>query len=322
MEKLIADCFERARILIDSTDDRLKNAALLYMEYCAEKNYIPASRYFEEQRITVVNRFQGACGLLLEAESGNAVAQFLVGNMYYSGDKIPTDYLEAERWLVMSADKGLSDAEFSLGCINFYGRGKDKDYIKAFEFFSKSAEKNNASAFNNLAVCYQAGLGVPKNVNKAIKFYKKAAELGHDKAKRSVAEIYYESNRAGHLVGFIMMLISVVIVVSTQLLTYEYRGAVGAPRTLWAVVVLSMVSGLFGLYWGRRLYAGRRGRANLIAGALLLLLATALSVLSFNTILTVIYAATAVLYFAFCVWQFFALKIPRLIKDKFQRAKN
>jgi len=311
MEKLVTECFDRAKSLLDNADERLANAAYLYIDYCSIKNYPPATQFLNDQKLLVRNNFSGSCGLLLEAQGGNPVAQFLVGMMYYTGDKVETDYQEGVSWFRRSAEQGFSDAEFSLGCAYYFGKSELQNYTSAVKWFLKSAVKGNVNALYNMGVCCQSGLGIKTNIYKAIKYYRRAAALGHDKAESAVARLYYQSNRPGQFAGFLIMLLSVFVVIATQLFTADYRGADNAPDTLGVVVLLSMLSSLFGLFFGRRLYAGKKGRSNLIMGLSLLISSVALTICSFSFALTLTYAITAALYAAFCIILFI-----KLIKEK------
>ena len=51
------------------------------------------------------------------AEQGNAAAQRNLGMMYYGGDGVLQDYLEAEHWYRLSAEQGDVDAQHKLGMM-------------------------------------------------------------------------------------------------------------------------------------------------------------------------------------------------------------
>jgi TPR repeat protein len=56
------------------------------------------------------------------AEEGDAVAQFKLAMMYYSGDLVPQSYTEAANWFRKAAEQGLASAQKNLGML--YGKGQ------------------------------------------------------------------------------------------------------------------------------------------------------------------------------------------------------
>lgn len=109
--------------------------------------------------------------LVNKANSGDANAQYELGDCYYSGEGVPQDYNEAVKWWKKSAEQGNANAQCGLGII----------YLKeAAKYFSKSAEQGNALGQRNIGICYHVGVGVDQDYNKAVKWFKKSAEQGDD----------------------------------------------------------------------------------------------------------------------------------------------
>ena len=52
--------------------------------------------------------------LLEEAEQGDAKAQFILGVMYYSGEKVEKDYAKAIKWIQKAAEQGQREAQTFL----------------------------------------------------------------------------------------------------------------------------------------------------------------------------------------------------------------
>ena len=65
------------------------------------------------------------------AQQGNAIAQMLLGEMYYFGKGVPRDYSEAARWWRKAAEQGLAEAQFNLGGMYRQGEGVPKDHQEA-----------------------------------------------------------------------------------------------------------------------------------------------------------------------------------------------
>ena len=83
--------------------------------------------------------------------NGNAVAQIMVGVMYYTGIGIKKDYLEAVKWYKLAAEQGNASAQYSLGVM--YDNGKDvvPDYAEAMKWYKLAAAQGHAKAQFNLA---------------------------------------------------------------------------------------------------------------------------------------------------------------------------
>ena len=56
----------------------------------------------------------GAAWLGLAAEQGDVDAQFFLGNLYYNGEGVPRQPLEALRLWRQAAEQGSTEAQFSL----------------------------------------------------------------------------------------------------------------------------------------------------------------------------------------------------------------
>ncbi|MCX8505890.1 MAG: tetratricopeptide repeat protein, partial [Alphaproteobacteria bacterium] len=98
--------------------------------------------------------------ILIEAETGDALSQFILGNMYDEGIGVTANPRLAELWYGKSADQGNADAMNNLGVIKL----DSADYDAAEKLFSKSLEivRQNfgnshpdiAAILNNIATLY------------------------------------------------------------------------------------------------------------------------------------------------------------------------
>ena len=156
--------------------------------------------------------------LRIEAEKGNAEAQYILGTYLFSGEKIKEDrsaavklfeksaeqgYVKAQRklgmclcggygikkniaeglkWLSKAEKQGDAIAAFSLGGRYFYGDGVEKNVDLAAMYFRKAAEMGDADAQKALGLCYEDGIGVDADIKQALKWYKAAAQQGYEKA--------------------------------------------------------------------------------------------------------------------------------------------
>ena len=127
-------------------------------------------------------------GLLTKANTGDANAQFELGENYYKYQ----DYEEAVRWYRRAAEQGFAPAQENLGLCYERGQGVQKDYAEAVKWYRKAAEQGNAAAQNNYANCLYAGKGgVPQDYTEAAKWYQKAAEQGDEYGQFNLGACYF-----------------------------------------------------------------------------------------------------------------------------------
>jgi len=125
---------------------------------------------------------------LVDANSGNAEAQFQVGHGYYTSKK----YQQAVSWFKKAAAAGSEKAMSSLGTMYLMGWGVAQDYKQAFRWYREAADKGFADAQFNLAAMYLKGWGVAQDYVEATKWYETAARQGHIKAQFYVGTLYLE----------------------------------------------------------------------------------------------------------------------------------
>jgi len=138
--------------------------------------------------------------LRARAEKGDAGAQYKIGTMYYSGDGVPQDRIEAVKWFRMVAEHGDANIQFGLGVL--YAQGKDvpKDSVEATKWLTKSAEQGNGDALRllasewgllNLSQRKYAKRG-EADLAEAVRLFRAVAEKGDGWAQNWLAEAYTE----------------------------------------------------------------------------------------------------------------------------------
>ncbi len=117
------------------------------------------------------------------ADRGDAVSQWQLGQNLAKGDVVAQDCVEAIKWIRKSAEQGIEAAQFCLGLAYDLGKfaeaGLEKNDEEAARWYRKAAEQGNAEA--QLAIgrhCY-SGYGTPQDYAEAAKWFKKAAEQGN-----------------------------------------------------------------------------------------------------------------------------------------------
>lgn len=124
------------------------------------------------------------------ADGGNARGQYLLGESYEYGNGVPRSVDEAMKWYGLAAAQGDTWAQYNLGVIYQFGNGVRKDNRAAAEWYRKGAEGGNRDAQYNLAVLYDNGQGVSRDLVEAAKWYRLAAEQGEPLAQNNLAVMY------------------------------------------------------------------------------------------------------------------------------------
>ena len=128
--------------------------------------------------------------LLQDAEQGNANAQFMLGDMYYTGEGIAQNYEKAARLFQKAAEQGDANAQYVLGGMYHNGEGVAVNYAEAEKWYRKAAEQGEALAQYDLGDMYRNGEGVAVNYAEAEKWYRKAAEQGYSLAQLKLGDMY------------------------------------------------------------------------------------------------------------------------------------
>ena len=77
------------------------------------------------------------------ADQGNAVAQYKLGLMYYTGQGVPMDRVEAVKWYLKAAERGNARAQYDLGNIYSGGYGVPLDWVQAYIWYYRAADTND-----------------------------------------------------------------------------------------------------------------------------------------------------------------------------------
>lgn len=92
--------------------------------------------------------------------------------------------------LRVQAEAGDASAQFRLGFACDIGLGGDEDDAEAVRWYRRAAEKGHADAQHNLAVMYDGGEGVERDPAEAARWYREAAEQGHGLAQLNLGAAY------------------------------------------------------------------------------------------------------------------------------------
>ena len=129
------------------------------------------------------------------AKSGDAEAQFNVGEMYEIGFGVQQNEKEARYWMARSANQKHEIAGFKLLYWDVERKGfKGKNKAKVIEL-NKMAKQGNSQAQYYLGKMYAQGVGFNKNPDVAIDWLKKAATAGVLEAELEHASVREDMRR-------------------------------------------------------------------------------------------------------------------------------
>lgn len=106
------------------------------------------------------------------AEQGDAVAQYILGDMYVKGQGVSQDNAEAVKWYRLAADQGYASAQGNLGILYANGIGVPQDYAEAVKWLRKAADQGYPPYI--LAIMCENGVGTPQDYVQAYKWFKLA----------------------------------------------------------------------------------------------------------------------------------------------------
>jgi TPR repeat protein len=122
------------------------------------------------------------------AGTGDAKAQYLLGQLYTKGLGVSQNHYEAARWYRKSAEQGNPEAETALGQSFELGRGVGRNYGEAARWYRLAADRGETEAQFLIGQMYDRGYGVSQDVVLAYVWYSLA--VGNNAApSRNFAEV-------------------------------------------------------------------------------------------------------------------------------------
>ena len=138
----------------------------------------------------VKSDYEKAYYYLRQAAQHNSTTVYTrLGYMCKNGQGIKQDYKMAKYWYEKGIEFNDNGCFNNLGSLYRDGQGVEQDYKKAFELFEKAAKLESEYGMSNLAFLYENGYGVDRDMTKAIDLYKQAAELGNQYAIDAVKRL-------------------------------------------------------------------------------------------------------------------------------------
>ena len=142
------------------------------------------------------------------AQNGNATAQLIVAQCYYSGDGVEQNADEGWKWMEKAAENDIAYAQYAcaMQMISEQGNGP-KDTAKGMEWLKKAAEQGLPEAQADLASAYLEGRNVEKDEKKGVEMLENAVLQGNPMAMSVLAAYYinHSTSEEDHKKGIIML---------------------------------------------------------------------------------------------------------------------
>lgn len=184
--------FQPAEMIICPVIDLAKTGSML-------DEYYLARAYDKGYCGIIKNKKSAEAWYLKAAKQGHTLAQYQLGEMYFTGEGAAADYPEAKRWYLAAARQGHGLSQLRLGFLYAEGhfKGLQTDYAEAEKWFLKAAENNAGDARFRLGNFYH-NYKRPPDLKNALLWLRRAAEGGHRVAMFDLARLL--TNKAEALV--------------------------------------------------------------------------------------------------------------------------
>ncbi len=121
-------------------------------------------------------------------EEGDPEMCAFLGKEFYYGWNIPQNLDRALRYLTVAAEDGNAISQFTLGFMYWSGRGTEPDIDKAYELFLKAAEQEVPEAMYNVAKILLTR-DYEKNKDEAMGWLRRSANAGYDAAYDMLSDL-------------------------------------------------------------------------------------------------------------------------------------
>lgn len=110
------------------------------------------------------------------AQRGGAYGQYMLANMYLSGEGTPSNRVEYLHWMRQSAENGYPPANYMMGMAYFSSDSKDS--AQAMRYFEKAAQQEHGGAMHMLGLMRATGTGVSQDNREALRWFRMAHAHG------------------------------------------------------------------------------------------------------------------------------------------------
>ncbi len=121
-------------------------------------------------------------------EEGDPEMCAFLGKEFYYGWNVPQDLDRAKRYLTVAAEHGDAISQFTLGFMYWSGRGTEPDIDKAYDLFLLAANQDIPEAMYNVAKILLTK-DFEKNKADAIEWLKRSSNAGYDAAYDMLSDL-------------------------------------------------------------------------------------------------------------------------------------
>ncbi|ANB51101.1 hypothetical protein [Powai lake megavirus] len=121
------------------------------------------------------------------AKSGNAVAENILGSMYFHGWHVSKNHDKALKWYTRSAEKNYAPGQISMSIYYSPSNRVDSNPLLEFEWIKKAAKQGLVQSQYKIACRYDQPNFKFHDKQKALKWYKRAANGGNKYAQKFMA---------------------------------------------------------------------------------------------------------------------------------------
>jgi localization factor PodJL len=129
-------------------------------------------------------------GLQSLAVTGDASAQYELGQRYAEGRAVTRDPKLATQWFEKAANQGLAPAQYRMGSAYEKGIGVTRDLNLSKMWYQRAADSGNVRAMHNLAVLIAEGTDGKPDYPGAANWFKQGAEYGVRDSQFNLAILY------------------------------------------------------------------------------------------------------------------------------------
>lgn len=127
---------------------------------------------------------------LVEIEE-NGYAFGKIGDYYYNGRAISTNYNRAISYFEKGAKLNDPLSLYGLGKCYYYGYGDKQNYTKSIEYFKIAVTCNYSEAYLYLGLCFYNGFGVEQNYDEALSYFLKASSLDVKESYKLIGDCFF-----------------------------------------------------------------------------------------------------------------------------------
>ncbi len=120
------------------------------------------------------------------AELGHDYGQFMLANMYLSGEGTTRDKQAYVRWMEKSAESGYPPANYLIG-VEIYSKNPQEAML-AIQYLEKAAQYEHVGAMHMLGLIWATGTGVKKSNAEALRWFRMAKANGLPVEDRLLSE--------------------------------------------------------------------------------------------------------------------------------------